>query len=70
MSGRRSVSVDFGSQYKITEPFSVYLNVKNLTNTPLKFTEGPGPDRSFSASSTAPPCNSAATTSSKPQCGV
>jgi TonB-dependent receptor len=38
-------SVDFGSQYKVTEPFSVYLNVKNLTNTPLKFTEGPGPDR-------------------------
>jgi TonB-dependent receptor len=38
-------SVDFGSQYQVTEPFSVYLNVKNLTNTPLKFTEGPGPDR-------------------------
>jgi TonB-dependent receptor len=38
-------SVDFGSQYQITEPFSVYLKVKNLTNTPLKFTEGPGQDR-------------------------
>jgi TonB-dependent receptor len=39
------LSVDFGSQYKVTEPFSVYLNVKNLTNTALKFTEGPAPDR-------------------------
>ena len=38
-------SVDFGSQYKITEPFSVYLNAKNLTNTALKLTEGPGPNR-------------------------
>jgi TonB-dependent receptor len=38
-------SVDFGSQYKVTEPFSIYLNAKNLTNTALKFTEGPGPDR-------------------------
>ena len=38
-------SVDFGSQYKITEPFSVYLNAKNLTNTALKATEGPGPNR-------------------------
>ncbi len=39
------VSVDFGSQYKIIEPLTVYLNVKNLTNTALKFTEGPGPGR-------------------------
>jgi outer membrane receptor protein involved in Fe transport len=38
-------SVDIGSQYKITEPFSVYLNAKNLTNTALKLTEGPGPNR-------------------------
>ena len=38
-------SVDFGSQYKITEPFSVYFNAKNLTNTALKATEGPGPNR-------------------------
>jgi TonB-dependent receptor len=38
-------SVDFGSQYKVTDPFSVYLNLKNLTNTPLKFTEGPGENR-------------------------
>jgi TonB-dependent receptor len=38
-------SVDFGSQYKVTEPFSVYLNAKNLTNTALKFTEGPGDNR-------------------------
>jgi TonB-dependent receptor len=38
-------SLDFGSQFKVTEPFSVYFNAKNLTNTPLKFTEGPGEDR-------------------------
>jgi TonB-dependent receptor len=38
-------SVDFGSQYKITEPLSVYFNAKNLTNTALKFTEGPGENR-------------------------
>jgi TonB-dependent receptor len=38
-------SLDFGSQYKITEPFSVYLNAKNLTNTALKLTEGPGANR-------------------------
>ena len=38
-------SVDFGSQYKITDPFSVYFNAKNLTNTALKATEGPGPNR-------------------------
>ena len=39
------LSVDFGSQYQITEPFSVYFNAKNLTNTALKFTEGPGDNR-------------------------
>ncbi len=39
------LSVDFGSQYQISEPFSVYFNAKNLTNTALKFTEGSGPDR-------------------------
>jgi TonB-dependent receptor len=38
-------SVDFGSQYKVTEPFSVYFNAKNLTNTALKLTEGPGENR-------------------------
>ena len=38
-------SVDFGSQYKVTEPFSVYFNAKNLTNTALKFTEGAGDNR-------------------------
>jgi TonB-dependent receptor len=38
-------SVDFGSQYRVTDAFNVYLNLKNLTNTPLKFTEGPGQDR-------------------------
>jgi TonB-dependent receptor len=39
------VSVDFGSQYKVNEWVKLYFNVKNLTNTPMKFTEGPGPDR-------------------------
>jgi TonB-dependent receptor len=39
------LSVDFGSQYKLTEAASVYFNAKNLTNTALKFTEGPGPNR-------------------------
>jgi hypothetical protein len=39
------LSVDFGSQFKISEPFSVYFNAKNLTNTALKFTEGPGENR-------------------------
>ena len=39
------LSVDFGSQFKISAPLSLYLNVKNLTNTPLKFTEGIGENR-------------------------
>ncbi len=39
------LSVDFGSQYRIIDPLSVYLNLKNLTNTALKFTEGPGEER-------------------------
>ena len=38
-------SVDLGSQYQVNEWVKLYFNVKNLTNTPLKFTEGPGPDR-------------------------
>ncbi|MDB6008752.1 MAG: TonB-Xanth-Caul: TonB-dependent receptor [Gammaproteobacteria bacterium] len=38
-------SVDFGSQYRVTQAFNVYFNLKNLTNTPLKLTEGPGEDR-------------------------
>jgi hypothetical protein len=29
----------------LTDSFKVYLNLKNLTNTPLKFTEGPTDDR-------------------------
>lgn len=33
-------SLDFGSRYYIDKMFSVYFNAKNLTNTPLKFTEG------------------------------
>ena len=38
-------SVDFGSQYRVNDWLKLYFNVKNLTNTPLKFTEGPGPNR-------------------------
>jgi TonB-dependent receptor len=38
-------SVDLGTQYKVNDWMKLYFNVKNLTNTPLKFTEGPGPDR-------------------------
>jgi TonB-dependent receptor len=39
------VSLDFGSQYQIAEPVSVYFNIKNLTNTALKFTEGEAENR-------------------------
>ena len=42
---QKRVSLDFGSQYKVTEAFSVYFNAKNLTNTPLKLTEGSGDNR-------------------------
>jgi TonB-dependent receptor len=42
---QQRLSVDFGSQLKLSDAFSVYFNLKNLTNTPLKFTEGPGEDR-------------------------
>ena len=37
--------VDFGTIYEFSEPFSVYFNAKNLTDTPLKFAEGPGENR-------------------------
>ena len=33
-------SVEFGSRYFSTDAVSLYLNAKNLTNTPLKYTEG------------------------------
>lgn len=39
------LSVDFGGKYQATEAVSVYLNLKNLTNTALKFTEGMGENR-------------------------
>ncbi len=38
-------SIDFGGSYAISEQVSGYLNVKNITNTALKFTEGQGEDR-------------------------
>ncbi len=34
-------SLDFGSQYKVNDMLGTYFNLKNLTNTPLKFTDGP-----------------------------
>ena len=33
-------SVDFGGSYAFTRNLTLYANVKNITNTPLKFTEG------------------------------
>jgi TonB-dependent receptor len=33
-------SLDFGSRYFITDLMSVYFNAKNLTNTPLTYSEG------------------------------
>jgi TonB-dependent receptor len=33
-------SVDFGGSYAIDKHYSMYFNVKNLTNTPLTFSEG------------------------------
>jgi len=38
-------SVDFGGSYQLSEQVSTYFNIKNLTNTALKFTEGEGDNR-------------------------
>lgn len=38
-------SLDFGASYAIDEQWSLFLNAKNLTDTRLKFTEGPGGGR-------------------------
>ena len=38
-------SVDFGASYAINDAVSIFFSAKNLTNTPLKFTEGPGANR-------------------------
>jgi TonB-dependent receptor len=38
-------SLDLGASYAIDEQWSVFFNAKNLTNTRLKFTEGPAGDR-------------------------
>jgi TonB-dependent receptor len=34
------LSADFGASYQIAKNYGVFLNVKNLTNTAMKFTEG------------------------------
>jgi outer membrane receptor protein involved in Fe transport len=34
------LSLDFGSSYSFNKNVSVYFNAKNLTNTPLTFSEG------------------------------
>ena len=39
------LSVEFGSHYTLNDTFGFYFNTKNLTNTPLKFTEGRGESR-------------------------
>ncbi len=38
-------SLDLGSSYAINRHLAVFFNVKNLTNTRLKFTEGPSQSR-------------------------
>lgn len=38
-------SLDFGASYAVDEQWSVFLNAKNLTDTRLKFTEGPSNSR-------------------------
>lgn len=38
-------SLDLGSSYAINSHVSVFFNIKNLTDTRLKFTEGPGANR-------------------------
>ncbi|MFC4528392.1 TonB-dependent receptor [Dyella halodurans] len=38
-------SLDLGASYVIDDQWSVFFNAKNLTDTRLKFTEGPGADR-------------------------
>jgi TonB-dependent receptor len=38
-------SLDFGATYRINDFISAFFDAKNLTNTALKFTEGPGANR-------------------------
>lgn len=38
-------SLDLGTSYAVNAHVSVFLNIKNLTDTRLKFTEGPGANR-------------------------
>ncbi|GGF43325.1 TonB-dependent receptor [Aliidongia dinghuensis] len=37
--------LDLGASYELTKNFQVYFNAKNLTDTPLKFTEGSSGNR-------------------------
>ena len=34
------MSADFGASYQVAKNYGLFLNIKNLTNTPMKFTEG------------------------------
>lgn len=42
---QQRLSLDFGGRYQILDSVSVYVAAKNLTNTPLKFTDGPNENR-------------------------
>ena len=42
---QQRLSLDFGGRYHILDSLSVYVAAKNLTNTPLKFTDGPNENR-------------------------
>ena len=42
---RERLTLDFGASYKIAGQYSVYVEAKNLLNTPLEFTEGPSDSR-------------------------
>jgi TonB-dependent receptor len=42
---RHRLTMDFGASYAITHAVRFYVDVKNLLNTPLEFTEGPSDSR-------------------------
>ncbi len=42
---RQRLTMDFGASYSVDRALNVYLDAKNLLNTPLEFTEGPSASR-------------------------